>query len=352
MQRFEEVDGLRAVACALVIWHHVAEAYAGIAGGSLWMHDFAQACNLGWIGILAFFAISGYVIPSSLRGGRGDGLRWFAVRRFWRLWPPFWFAVLATWLLTPDQFTAARLGWNFTMLPSLGGQLPAAGHFWTLEIELVFYVVISALFLICGRLGWAVITPVFVGMSAWYIEWSKFPLPDYWQWLLLFLTMMFWGAACREVVRFDFARWTGARWVGLTRAAVLGLATGLLALRPLKSAYFGWSEGEAGLLRFGLTTAAAIFLFLLWVVLKPVRSDWLARVGRWTYSTYLLHAVVFYGGLKLIHVFDLAVLRGWPLPVYVVLMVILGFAAGGAAFRWIEGPSDRVGHRLTGGRRE
>jgi len=347
VQRFEEVDGLRAVACALVIWHHVSDAFAEISSSGLWLRDLASAGNVGWIGVLTFFAISGYVIPNSVRGTRGEGLRRFGLRRFWRLYPPFWFALVATWLLNPGNYTAARMGWNFTMLPSLGGAEPAAGHFWTLEMELVFYFLVALLFLACGRLGWRVILPVYLVFGFCYVEWSRFDFEDHWRYTLLFLWIMFWGALCREIMRLDFSRWVGASRVGLARAVALGLATGALAMRPLKSVWFGALDGREGSLQFGTATSIAVLLFLFWVVLVPVRATWLARVGRWTYSTYLLHAVVFYGVLKLIRGLELDFLTGWPLPVYVGAMMVLCFAVGGLAYRWVELPSDRVGHRLT-----
>jgi len=239
------------------------------------------------------------------------------------------------------------MGWNFTMLPSLGGAEPAAGHFWTLEMELVFYLLVSVLFLVFGRLGWRVILPVYLVFGFCYVEWSRFDFEDHWRYTLLFLWIMFWGALCREIMRFDSARRVGASRVGLARAVVLGLTTGALLMRPLKSVWFGVLDGREGSLQFGTATSIAVLLFLFWVVIAPVRWAWLARVGRWTYSTYLLHAVVFYGVLKLIRGLELDFLTGWPLPVYVIVLMGLCFAVGGLAYRRVELPSDRVGHRLT-----
>ncbi len=332
----------------LVIWHHVADDYAAIAGSGFWLQTVAQNFNVGLIGVLAFFAISGFVIPSSLRGARVAGVKKFLTRRFWRLYPPFWFAVMLTWLMNWRDFSPERLAWNATMIPSLGDVTSAAGHFWTLEIELVFYLFVALLFLLMGKLGWKVIVPTFILLGAWYVEWPKFPLDEHWKSLILYLAVMFWGACCREIMQFDFSNWVRPARVNLARAIALGLASGLLLLRPLKSAYFAIVEGDAALLEFGASSSLAILLFLFWVVLTPVHSTLLARFGRWTYSTYLLHAVVFYSVLWLIEKWDLSFLQGWPLMVYVLALIILCFGMGGLAYRWIELPSDRVGKRLTG----
>jgi len=332
----------------LVIWHHVADDYAGIAGSGLWLQSVAQNFNVGLIGVLTFFAISGYVIPSSLRGARVAGVGQFLTSRFWRLYPPFWFAVLLTWLMDWRDFSPERLAWNATMIPSLGGVTSAAGHFWTLEVELVFYLIVAALFLMIGKLGWKVILPVFILIGLWYVEWPKFPLEEHWKSIVLYLAVMFWGACCREIMRFDFGKWVGSTRANLARAIVLGLASGLVLVRPLKSAYFALLEGDASLLEFGASSSLAMLLFLFWVILTPVHSRFLARVGRWTYSTYLLHAVVFYSVLWIIEKGDLSFLQGWPLMVYVLALIVLCFGIGGLAYRWIELPSDRVGKRLSG----
>jgi peptidoglycan/LPS O-acetylase OafA/YrhL len=348
VQRYEEVDGLRAVACGLVIWHHVAEAFAPIAGSGSWVLTLANRGNFGLAGVLAFFAISGYVIPSSLDGPRSQGVKRFGVRRFWRLYPPFWFALLLTWGLAEAVFPTERVVWNFTMLPSLGGTEPAAGHFWTLEVEMLFYAAVALLYLVVGRLGRWVVWPVFLGLGLWHVWQQNFDAQSHWRSIVFYLAVMFWGASCREILRGTPARpATDRSSSGWWRVVALGLATGLLLLRSLKSVYFGFREANTEVLTFGLGTSLGILLFFIWVVLVPVRSAWLARVGRWTYSTYLLHAVVFYSVLQAIVSGEIAWLTGWPLPLYVLAMLGICFAAGGLAYRWIEQPSDRVGKRLS-----
>ena len=223
IKRFDQVDGLRGIGCMLVIWHHVADDFAEIAGSGWWIQRVANDFNVGLIGVLAFFAISGYVIPSSVRGARADGVNQFLTRRFWRLYPPFWFALVATWLMDIPEFSTQRLAWNLTMVPSLGGATSAAGHFWTLEVELVFYLLVAALFLAIGKLGWKVMVPAFSVMGLWYLEWPMFPLEEHWKSIILYLAVMFWGACCRELMRFDFGRWVGAQRANLVRAIAIGL---------------------------------------------------------------------------------------------------------------------------------
>jgi peptidoglycan/LPS O-acetylase OafA/YrhL len=100
LRRFEDLDGLRALAVLAVIWHHTAG--AAFAGSPLsWA---------GSQGVTLFFAISGFLITSLLlrerdRRGRID-LHAFVVRRTLRIFPVFYLALLLyialVWLLERD----------------------------------------------------------------------------------------------------------------------------------------------------------------------------------------------------------------------------------------------------------
>src|SRR6218665_1482104 len=93
--RLVHIDAMRAIAALLVVWVHIAETLAPVAGERGWVYDVARELNVGGIGVTMFFLISGFVIPSSLRDDRprGEELRVFAIRRFFRLYPAFWFSL-------------------------------------------------------------------------------------------------------------------------------------------------------------------------------------------------------------------------------------------------------------------
>lgn len=89
--RFENIDGLRAIAACFVIWLHVAEIFSQLGNqASSWLHTVLVSLDFGRTGVLVLFLISGFLIPSSLKGGRVEGLRKFAIRRFSRLYPLYW----------------------------------------------------------------------------------------------------------------------------------------------------------------------------------------------------------------------------------------------------------------------
>jgi len=300
-----------------------------------------------------FFAISGFVIPSSLRGTRWQGFKYFVTRRFWRLYPPFWVVLALSIWCFPELYDGwTRLGWDAVMLPSFA-QPKVWTHFWTLEIELFFYVLVAGLFISFGRIGgWVTFFAysLISGLAAPYF----LIYPIFWNSLLPHLAVMFWGATCREILYSDISDWPFLNFKGKGRAFLIGLVTAPIISGASILIYRGitlygpisWS----GVLGLGVSLLIAILGFLFWVVVaRPVRFGWLSTVGRWTYSTYLLHAIVLWGIGKAVHLFP--VLGGQSLLLYIFLALVLSFTVGAVAYRWIEQPSNRVGKWLTRGKR-
>ena len=100
--RYENIDALRGIAAMLVVWLHGAELFVRLPGidgrGQIW-YDIAHTVDFGRIGVVAFFMISGYVIPPTLRGPLANGTRRFLVRRFFRLFPAYWLSIPLGYLL-------------------------------------------------------------------------------------------------------------------------------------------------------------------------------------------------------------------------------------------------------------
>jgi len=225
-QRFSEIDSWRAIACALVIIYH-----SGLWPASL-HHLLVNTLRVGAMGVVMFLAISGFLIPDSLRGTRWQAAKLFSVRRLWRLYPPFWISLLLTWWID-DYYLSAKqqLSWDAIMLPSLGASGNGFYHFWTLEVELIFYFSAAALFFIFGRLNWKVLLPVYLLLIV--LTTREVAAPDAvinYDTMLPCLVVMFWGGICRKILRFDFSRWrwlAPKRGVNWARAAALGIASGM-----------------------------------------------------------------------------------------------------------------------------
>lgn len=162
--RLQGLDGLRGVAAlAVVTYHylyHAPEIYPQL-GTPVWW------ARVGVEGVRLFFVISGFVIFMSLTGST---LRVFAIRRFIRLYPIYWVAAALT-------FTVVAIvglpggevgGWdalvNITMIHRYVGVPSIEPAYWTLAIELAFYVQCAALW----RLGLLTSRRLPVTLFAWF----------------------------------------------------------------------------------------------------------------------------------------------------------------------------------------
>ncbi|GII93872.1 acyltransferase family protein [Sinosporangium siamense] len=153
--RLLELDLLRfGAALAVVAFHYL------VAFNSVWgqrpaqlFPEVATLAGLGILGVELFFIISGFVILMSV-WGRGVGE--FAVSRVVRLFPAYWLSVLAVagvYGLTSataldPKFSLRDYLVNLTMVQRGVGVADANGVYWSLWVELRFYVLISLLVLV------------------------------------------------------------------------------------------------------------------------------------------------------------------------------------------------------------
>lgn len=342
-QRIEQADGLRALACLLVIWQHVSEVYKIIASGGLWLSEVADTVDFGRIGVCAFFAISGFVVPSSIRGPRVKAVLDFAERRFWRLYPPYWFSIplgaLAVWVIWGKDLSLSTLLANATMSPSLWGEPFTMGHYWTLEVELAFYFACGLLYLSFGRisLSLSLACVVLAFMARRYKLLAG--TPDHWPFAPLDLAIMFWGCCCRLLFDGALPASFGKYRRALGRLIIMG-SMAVVLWEPLNLLWVGYARDLAGHRRLGWGYSLGVVLFLFWVLIAKVRCRPLEWIGKGTYSIYLLHPVVFYVAFKLVRGQTLATLDGLHLGAYLALLGPVCVVVGMAAYHFVERPSD------------
>jgi peptidoglycan/LPS O-acetylase OafA/YrhL len=154
-RRYDYIDSLRGFAALSVIIYHIIEFTPprNDLERILRFLLFDQV-DLGKIAVTVFFAVSGFVIPFSLLRQSRSPLRDFAINRFFRLYPAYWLSILGSILILyvmgnvaiPIKATLI----NITMLQQFFGVQNLIGVYWTLQIELIFYFMCAALFVI----GW------------------------------------------------------------------------------------------------------------------------------------------------------------------------------------------------------
>ena len=145
-----DVEGLRAVAIALVVLYHFA----------------VPPFTGGLIGVDVFFVISGFVITGLLLREQGKGTRKtlldFYARRSRRILPAATLVIFAT-VAAAYVFSGARFGaytandgrWAAAFLANVHfalGQLSALDNYWSLSVEEQFYLLFPSLILLLAAL--------------------------------------------------------------------------------------------------------------------------------------------------------------------------------------------------------
>ncbi len=350
--RFESLDALRAVACFLVIWQHVTESFLKLSHGGEWTSQVSNYFDFGRIGVVAFFCISGFVIPATLEGNRLPALRAFAINRFFRLYPIYWIAlgigIYSLWSVTGRQLPTSTILANVAMGATFVKEPHVMGLFWTLEVELVFYFATALLFLALGRFK---LIAAIIGFAISYKLWRMDILISYQGNLPIIgylLAIMFTGSAARCVYDLDseplFSR--SENWKKAARI-ILAILVYLIASPVLEAIEKSFSNPDPVWNRYGWGHFLGLVLFAAFLFLSRV-PRWLSAAGRSTYSAYLLHAIVF---TLLARLWKTQSLPQTRLELYVLIVTLITFGIAALSYRYIEKPSIRLGKYLAKSRR-
>lgn len=170
--RLADLDILRFFAAICVVFLHYG--VRGFAAGDivspLHFPTFGPLVKYNYLAVDLFFMISGFVILMSASGGRG--WKAFAASRIVRLLPAYWVSCSMTFFVVyffargAIYTSVGRYLLNMTMLNGLFGIGPIDGPYWTLLIEIKFYIVVGCLLAI-RRLDSIYIVGVFwIALSA------------------------------------------------------------------------------------------------------------------------------------------------------------------------------------------
>ncbi len=334
---------------------HVSEVFRSLlqdGNSGEWMYQTAYAADFGRIGVVAFFAVSGFVIPASFSHQGWFGLKIFWLRRFFRLYPAFWLsiplAIVSTWTLWDKPVSLMQVMANITLLPSLFHQLPLQGLYWTLQVEILFYVIFSILFLmnlfnkvkpIAGITGLFFIIFLFATFQGLITSTTLISSPV--KTVSLYLSIMFWGALYRfwhdkktKDIYGIFVLWTlPSTMIILT----------ILALLLINTKY----SDKILEVRFMVSHTLGCILFLTFAQLRNIQFRPLVILGEISYALYLFHPIVFFPIYWWAGRPSSAWIRAMPLEFWVVSMGLSSVLAAYLVHHWVELPAIRKGKEIT-----
>lgn len=346
VNRLQWVDSLRGLAAVAVVVVHLFNksrrlyphdsffSLDGIPG--LIINDFL---NWGKIGVVVFFFVSGYVIPYSLNNRTLDE---FAITRFFRLYPAYWVSIILSVIFVGVPSLLVLLT-NITMFQRFVGVADLNVGYWTLQIELIFYVICAYLFY-KGLLynaktivkGFYLFLVVAVLLSVVrYFTGLKLPVA-----VPVSLNVMFLGLMARKLSNNDEI---------FTRSYILKhVAVFVVTLLPICFlAYnkdYGYDEKWYKYFSSYITAAAffALFFHYKW------SNKAFAFLGAISYSLYLLHPVVGFGAMKYIrnifpHISSLN---------YILLFMLFSIISALLCYYLIEKPAIAIGKSFIKSRKK
>jgi peptidoglycan/LPS O-acetylase OafA/YrhL len=398
--RLAWLDALRGFAALCVVFDH---------GSTLMLmpiRDFLYRwLDLGEYGVFVFFLISGYIIPASLE--RRGSVRGFWTSRLFRLYPMYLVALVIAAVAYQTGYGTVRgaehhplqsvFAW-LLMLPNLltGPNVPNVT--WTLSYEMVFYLLLVALFswgvhrhsgwyagtfavgavalggvlpmallthwagrvghgglalnavadaLVLGGIVLAVssrslasrIGASVAGLTALVLVMVNQGSPSPWEGCVI-LALMFTGTLIYRAQQ---------RQPGVSRPATAAIVVGVLALTTFAGLWHGEQRhlSHQWLVQWATSVLLAGATFGIGLAASRRRVPrWCAWLGVISFSVYLLHPLVFdaYRSVPALH-------RAHTLPVQGLLFagcvaVVIGLSA--LTYYLVEKPMQRLGRRAAG----
>jgi peptidoglycan/LPS O-acetylase OafA/YrhL len=358
--------------------------------------------DLGQYGVFVFFLVSGYIVPASLE--RKGSVRGFWISRAFRLYPMFVVGLVLSFVAYETGHGSiadagkhpltAILGWLFMLQNMLAG-LNVPVVVWTLSYEMVFYLLIAALF------SWGVHR-----FSGWYAtalavgavalggvlpmaalgSWSRGPGHEQLVLNAVTDTLIFVGlglamlskswlaragttlAAAVALVLVTFNQTYPYKWSGcvilalmftgtliyraeqgqVRRITAAVIAVGVLALTTFAGIWHGAQQHENHHWQVQWATSVLLAGATFGLALAARRAKfprWCAWLGMISYSVYLLHPIIFnaYRSIPALH-------RTHTMPDQVlffagILVVIIALSA--LTYYFIEKPMQRLGRRVA-----
>ncbi len=329
-RRMEFLDFLRCMAAFSVLIQHACEK---LFPSFAWFtsHYF----QFGVFGVTLFFLSSGFVIPVSLE--KTHSLRKFWINRVFRLYPLYLVSMISTLILVVSRHgvlpSEGDLLANLTMLQKFLGRPSILHLYWTLSLEMAFYIMVSLVFLA----GWlrrsvtlvviSLVVSLLVGVVCTQ---------------LLHLFTQGWGTAFYFSTMFIgflyYRRHQGKVSPAVLTAVVLSAMGVLLVITYLN--LYGKDRPEAmGTLSFLPVTTAiagAYLLFTISFILRRIKyPSFLLTLGVISYSLYLVQATVF----SIIPVFPQPYLT---VIVWLAAIILLSFVT----YHLVEAPFMGLGKQL------
>lgn len=317
-KRYLELDALRGMAALFVVFYHFT------LGQGVWW-----GFNLGVTGVDLFFLISGFVIFMSIN--KVSSGTEFVINRISRLYPTYWACVSITFgvmvLLRLIHFGAAHdshaglleyLG-NMTMFQYYLGIHDLDIPYWTMIVEMLFYIVILILYSTkqlkhIVAIGYVITTLIFINGLFVILHWRHvrpvyFPLINHFP--LFFAGIIFFKLATKTIK-------PASGYIAIVFCLLVQLA--IYPFAGPAHEHVSWGQYTCMLLFYFTLFVLFINNWLRFIVSKPALF-----LGRISFALYLIHSYIFVGVI--------GVLTKHSVPFWAAVLLVA--IPGAIIFAWL-----------------
>jgi len=261
--------------------------YAGFWGGPT---------GMGTFGVMLFFCLSGFLMVHRNLPLRSTVTDWvaFEVQRFIRVYPPFFLATFSVLLLSPAALEGSPFSTDWRDLIPIWLLKDPGGVFWTISVELKFYLFYPILALILAGRSYTSLALVF---CAWLLS----VLAVDTSWMFAFLSVFVSGAIAAVLIQKLPPQWlltfpkarNAAAWMSLCLVLGASISGGYNDLTDPQLWSKMWRKCWllGPICAFAIANLALADGTLRWIFANPVSRAF----GRISYSLYLTHWFVLQG---------------------------------------------------------
>jgi exopolysaccharide production protein ExoZ len=350
--RLDLLQALRALAALLVVGDHAILNLVEKAGLDGSKRELAYI--FGHSGVSIFFEISGFIMIYTsfhLFAKEGASVE-FLIRRILRIGPLYWaisFIIVLKLIIINSPISAMEVLKSFTFIPFLdqdGKYRPIYGLGWTLNYEILFYLVFSFALILRRRIGLSFLFITLIGFVLAGRYWEPGKTGDGLGLALAFwmdpIILLFLGGVALGLLRIKCNELNRLSPLSFDQGLVLVLlCLGLLVLYALYNPPVSSSEFA---LVTGVTLVVAIGAMDANLKTGGFIHRWFLLLGNASYSIYLTHSFLV-GPCSRIWV-NLVPSILWPL--FIIIMLIGSSILGLLTYSYIERPMTEYLLRMRG----
>jgi peptidoglycan/LPS O-acetylase OafA/YrhL len=308
--RLESIDGLRGLACLIVVLYHSCvhfgkSSWPALNFGPIHITQ-ARLFAYGYGGVDLFFVLSGFCLayPIVSRPDRTVDWRQYAINRIRRIIPPYWVAVVLFAAITlfiahyrPEPIYAAHsIGWPgaHQLIYCFLLVSPAFNSsFWTLPVEWRWYFVLPILIWLWRRIGAIGVLlctfPISLFAIFVYMPSHQERLQFFIGYLPVFMPLFGLGIWTAVIAAQTEKSWQQA----LVRFAPVGMLLSAFAVWNFTSLWQASFSSSGAVLRLVTFGPLCFFAVLAATQEGPIKRwlSWrpLVGIGTFSYSLYLIH---------------------------------------------------------------